>query len=225
MTPIRSTFAGLLLVTAGSTAFAQGGKPVDTIPVKDAAAADSMSRATSLSYTFADLGYTQRKSDDSDIKFDGFGAAGSFALADLTGLPLYATAGYSLLETEKFSGGSVEVTDYYVGAGYRLGLSDTLDLNAELQAVQAELKGKDSFAGAKDDESGFRLGVGARFLFTPQFEVGGGVTYEDIGDDSETIIGVNGLYHIVHGFSAVANVFTSSDATGFGVAGRYNFKF
>jgi hypothetical protein len=224
MTQIRSIFAGLFFVTVGSTAFAQGGKTVGTIPVKDAAAADAMSRATNLSYTFAELGYTQLKNDDTDVKADGFGASGSFALADLTGLPLYATAGYSMLETEKISGRSTEVTDFYVGAGYRLGLSDALDLTAELDVVQAEAEPKGG-PGTKVDDTGFRLDVGARFLIATQFEIGGGVTYEDIGDDSETIIGVNGLYHIVHGFSAVANVFTSSDATGFGVAGRYNFKF
>ena len=228
MKSINPILAGLLFMAA-SPAFAQGSKPMATVPVKDAAAADSISVPTALSYTFADLGYTQTKFDKNDLKADGFGVAGSYVLpaewlpASIAG-SLYAIAGYSLAETEKRSGSSIEITDLRLGGGYRLGMSSTFDLKAELDFLQKEEKTKGVRPGSVDD-TGFRLGIGARYLITPQIEAGGGLRYVDIGADSETVLEVSGLYHIAQGFSAFVNAATSSDATSFGLGGRYNFSF
>lgn len=231
MNKIKSVLASLLFL-AVSPAIAQavtGDKQLKTIPVKDTAAAGSISVPTQLSYTYAELGYGQKKFDDSDIKADGFGVSGSYLLAG-DWLPasiansLYATLGYALAETEDLNPGTIQISDLRVGAGYRFGLSSTLDLKAELDFLQTELKGKNGISGSEDD-TGFRLGVGARFLMTPQIEAGGGLRYVDIGADSETILELNGLYHIAQGFSAFISAATSSDATSFGLGGRYNFSF
>lgn len=231
MNKIKPVLASLLFL-AGSPAIAQavtGDKQLKTIPVKDTAAAGSISVPTQLSYTYAELGYGQTKFDDSDLKADGFAVAGSYLLP-AAWLPasiadsLYAIAGYSLVETEKRSGSSTEITDLRIGAGFRFGLSSTLDLKSELDFLQKDVERKGPSPASADD-TGFRLGVGARFLMTPQIEAGGGLRYVDIGADSETILELNGLYHIAQGFSAFISAATSSDATSFGLGGRYNFSF
>lgn len=225
---IKPVLAGLLLMAA-VPAFAQDGKPLKTIPVKDTAAADSMAVPTDLSYTYAELGYGQTKFDKTNRKADGFAVAGSYLLpaewlpASIAG-SLYAIAGYSLEETEKRAGSSIEIKDLRVGAGYRIGLSSTFDLTAELDFLQQKAKRKGVNPRSSDD-TGFRLGIGARYLITPQIEAGGGLRYVDVGANSETILEVNGLYHIAQGFSAFVSAATSSDATSFGVGGRYNFSF
>lgn len=214
-------FSALLMIVA--PAFAQGGKPLATVPVKETEAAESLSRASVFSYTYADLGYTQTKFDDINLKADGFGVNGSFLLpaewlpASMAG-SLYTTAAYSLAETEKRAGRSREITDLRLGAGYRMEMSSTLDLNAELDFLQRDVKNE-------GDDAGFRLGIGTRYLITPGIEAGGGLRYVDIGQDSETSLEVNGLYHFAQGFSAFVNAATSSDVTSFGVGGRYNFSF
>lgn len=228
MKQISTALTGLLCVAFSGAVMAQ--KKVDTVPVKDSAKADAINMPSVLSYTFANLGYSRTEFDSNggDLTADGFGLSGSYLLpANLVPMlpSLYVTAGYSMIETEKFSGGTVEITDYRLGVGYRLALSNVLDLNAEVDFLRQEGEGKGSFSGIEGDDDGFRVGALGRYAVMPQVEVGGGVRYIDIGEDSETQFELNGLYHFAQGFSAFVGLTNSSEATSYGAGARYNFGF
>lgn len=226
MTGIHPALAGLVFATS-SAVFAQSGEPVDTIPVKEEEPA-AVSTPSVLSYTYVDLAYGQTQFDQTKVDADGFALSGSYqlpaTLLPALGGALYATGGYSMIKTDKSAGGgSTETTDLRLGVGYRLELSNTLDMTTELDFLQQDSKLKPS--GLSVDDTGFRLGVGTRAQVAPQFEASGGIRYVDIGVDSVTLLEANGLYHIAQGFAAFVTVATSSDVTSFGIGGRYNFKF
>lgn len=203
---------------------------VKTIPVQLEAESDTASATRSvMSYSFVEFGGTREIYDDASDNFTaaGFVLAGSFALPEDLVPGLYGRVGYSMVETEEINffgpSGTVEVTSLRMGAGYHRALARNLDLNAELDVIQEDAKGKGGLAGARGNDSGYALGLGARFQFIPAIEARAGVRYTDLGEDPSTAFEVSGLFHIGAGFSAHANASTSSDVDSFGIGGRYTF--
>jgi hypothetical protein len=219
---IMATTVGLLL--ASTSAVAQS--TVNTIPVNDAAAADRLSGAAQLPYTFAALRYMQNEyqvnNPDSTVDGDGFGIEGSYLF-----LPsFYAVGSYSMIETDNIQGFNegIELDELTLGAGYRMDLTATADFNGSLRVVRQEA----SFAGnTSDDEIGYLLGAGARgVFFIPQFEARAEVTYLDIAEDGDLFLNLGGLYRFdrwVRGLAAGADITLNNDTTSLALTGRWAF--
>lgn len=206
---------GLFCLSAGAFA---ADKPLKTVPVgeesKEALASD-----TRFAYTFAELNYTHTEYNDADLGEVGFGVSGSFLV-----IPnVFVVGGFQMAETDEVLGVALETTGYSLGAGYRYGLTSALDLVGTVRAVQMEVEA----GGDSDDDTGYLVTAGARFLPLDMVEVAGTLAYQDIFEDGDFTVNLSGLYHIIPLVSAGVNL-TTGDKFGegifaYGATVRFNF--
>ena len=87
---------------------------------------------------------------------DGFGVRGSFEFADSG---FYGLGGWRSVEIDDTN---IDVDNWELGVGYEHDLSENLDLLSEVAYNQVDVEGF--------DEDGYRVSVGLRGSFTPDFE-------------------------------------------------------
>ncbi len=105
-----------------------------------------------LSYTYVDAGYVNIDGDA-----DGFGVRGSFEFGDSG---FYGLAGYNQVEVD---GIGIDIDNFEVGFGYAHGLTDRMDLIAEVAYLNTDVQ----YFG---DLDGYRTSIGLRGSFTENFE-------------------------------------------------------
>jgi len=105
-----------------------------------------------LSYTYVEAGYV-----DIDGDADGFGVRGSYEFGDSN---FYGFASYSQVEIDHTS---IDIDNSQLGVGYAHGLSDNVDLLAELSWVNTDVDGL-------GDVDGYRASVGIRGTIASNFE-------------------------------------------------------
>ena len=86
-----------------------------------------------------------------------------------------------------------EMTVWQVGAGVHRTMSQNFDLTGELTYVDAEV---DLPLGGTASDDGYALCGGARKMLTESWELNGGLEYIDVGDNDDTLLGVNALYTV-----------------------------
>ena len=104
-----------------------------------------------LSYTYVEGDYVNVDGDA-----DGFGVRGSFEFADSG---FYGLGGWRSVEIDDTN---IDVDNWELGVGYAHGVSENMDLISELAYNQIDVEGF--------DEDGYRMSVGLRGSFTPNFE-------------------------------------------------------
>lgn len=87
---------------------------------------------------------------------DGFGVRGSFEFADSG---FYGLGGWRSVEIDDTN---IDVDNWELGVGYEHDISENLDLLSEVAYNQVDVEGF--------DEDGYRVSVGLRGSFTPDFE-------------------------------------------------------
>src|SRR6476660_1715194 len=111
---------------------------------------------------------------------------------------LTGTAGFSSTKT-----GDIKTDGFTLAPGVGYFVSDNLAIEGMLSYTSTTDSNTDAFPGAEVKDSGFGIGAGVRYYFTPasQFSVslGGNVTYQSIkrevevisGDATKKVIGLN----------------------------------
>ena len=214
--------AGLLLASTAAVAR----NTVETIPVKDEESAERLSRGVVVPYTWAAVDYTKtthepKGAGNAEIDDTLIGLSGSFLVTP----DIFVIGGYATGQTEAIFGEKLDVVTMYVGGGYRMAWSPTLDLNTTLSVVQGEVKDTATINSDVDD-TGFRLAGGVRTVLIDKLEVGGNLAYTDV-DDLDYFSGLSlqgtALYTIIPQLAAGLDVTVGDNQTGFGVRARWAF--
>lgn len=144
-------------------------------------------QASDFSYSYIDLGFGITDDENSSSNGEFRTMNGSF----LTPMgPFIAFESTSYEEDGEYN---VDLTAVGVGAFTATG-SQT-DIYGTLQLVNADL-------GGGEDESGFRVSIGARTALNSHVEVDGKVKYEDVYDDSDTSIVIAARYYATPNLAA-----------------------
>lgn len=208
--------AGLCLVPAANAA-----EKVATIPVKDGATAETLSRGVPVPYTYAELGYLMSSLDDADADLDTISLGGSFLFMP----SIFALGSYNSGSLD-VGGADFDITSLQLGGGYRHALSTSIDLVASLEFVQAEIKDTPA------DDSGYQLSVGVRGLLMDKIEGAAGISHTDVFDEASTTLNLSALYDLsqfVPKLQAGIDLALGDDAIipesakGYGVKVRYSF--
>ncbi len=144
--------------------------------------------ADGLNYTYIQASYGQVELDDSVIDVDGdaFGINGSFAVSD----SIHLFGEYQTAELDF----NVDLNLLEAGLGYRVPISDTMDIVGRLAYVNIEVEPP---GGPSDDENGYGIGVGLRGAMSDKIEWNGGLDYVDFSDSSgETRVSAGFLFNI-----------------------------
>ena len=146
-----------------------------------------------IRYDFLDLGLTfgEVDSDGSDVDFSGIGMAGSWGFHD--NFALFASLGAG--EIDAF--GDIDTTEFSIGINPHFAIAENLDI-----VIPVALEWADFDAGPfSDDDTGYSIGVGVRWLINPAWEFGAGVRHVDIFDGDEQTVGANIRWHMSRLFS------------------------
>lgn len=146
-----------------------------------AAALPLSAQAAAPSYTWIQGDYV--RADDADA--DGFGVRGNVAFGESD---FYGLGSYRSVTADTFFG-DVDLSQFELGAGYALSLSDNADLIAELAWQNVEA---DAF-GASADTDGYRASVGSRIGFNDYIEGLARLNYIDGSDVDGDVTGTLGL--------------------------------
>lgn len=167
--------------------------------------------ADEFTYSWLQAGYGTVDFDDIDVDGDGLGFSGSFEIND----DYFIFGGYSQADLDF----GIDTSSFGAGFGYNTAVGENADLFATVsyEYVEVDVPGFGS-----DDESGFGLGVGMRFLPVPSVELNGSINYIDVGDD-DTVLSLAGLYNFNPQFSAGLGGAFSDDATSWTLFGRWYF--
>lgn len=133
--------------------------------------------AGELNYSYVEGGFARTNIDVDgvgDADFDGAQLRGSAGIND----SFYVFAGYGSTNNDD-AGVDVDFNEGQIGLGYHFGLSDRVDLIAELGAIRQEID-SNAFGGAKAD--GGRASVGIRGELADNFEGWVKASYTDGGD-------------------------------------------
>lgn len=182
----------------------------------------AFSYAGDLSYSYVEATYGETEIDVGqgvgDVDGDGFGVAGSLAVApNWHVFADFASADFDF---------NVESTTYRVGGGFNYPISDSADVIARLSYVSVEVEVDTAFGTFDADEDGFGLGAGLRGKVADNFELEGAVEYVDLGGDSggDTSFIAEGRYFFTPIFALGAGVELGDDFTTYGISARLNFK-
>lgn len=179
-------------------------------------------------YDFADVLY-QGINDPSGSGLNSdhtIGLDGSYAFTDnLVGLASYGheTADFNL---GGFSG-TVSGNTYSAGLGYRIPLTDGIDLMPNLSYLSEHASATSTGFSNSTSNSGYDVGLQLRAMITSQFELDANVDHATPGSSSNEI-GVAALYNFTSAF-AVGVGYASAKSNGQNTSGwtlalRYYFK-
>ena len=179
-------------------------------------------------YDFADVLYQGiNDSSGSGLSSDhAVGVDGSYAMTDkLIGLAAYAheTADYN---QAGFSG-TDSANSYSLGLGYRIPLTDRVDLMPNLAYLSEHVSANLTGFNKSVSNSGYDAGVQLRAMITTQFELDANIDHTTPGSPVNTV-GVAALYNFTSSFAVglgYANqVSDGQTITGWTLALRYYFK-
>lgn len=167
--------------------------------------------ASSFSYDHVEGGYGEI--DDADSLF----VRGSTSLDK----NLYFLGGAFILDEKNIDG-------FYLqgGLGYHLPLSKQADLYFNGQLLYADVEVDTPFGNADDDELGFILRAGLRFMPVDKVELEGvlAASSNDLLIDDGLGIEVYGRYHFNPQLSAALGLHSDTELDGISLGLRYNFK-
>jgi hypothetical protein len=141
-----------------------------------------------IRYDYLDLGLTFGEVDTAgnDVDFWGAGIAGSWGFHQ--NFAMTASLGAGEIDTA----GNVDTTELSVGITPHFALTDNLDLVIPVALQWADYDGR----FVSDDDTGYSLGVGVRWLINPAWEFGAGITHVDIFDTDDQSVNANVRWHL-----------------------------
>ena len=201
------------------------------------AAASLSAQASDLDYSYIQAGFSgmNLSTDDGanvlgadfDENLNGYDVAASFGFAE----NFYAFAGYSDVDGDTTAFGykvDTTFTEFFVGAGYHLSVSDNTDWLVEASYIDDEFEA--SLFGNSDSisDSGFRIASGVRGQFTEKSEVTVKFNYTDVNDFGSGFgLDIEGVYHITKHFGVTAGweygTRDDADLMYWNVGARYSF--
>jgi hypothetical protein len=173
-----------------------------------------------FSYTYVDVGYLHTEFDDDDIDADGAALEGSYEFSDrfhgfaaVAGRELDLDAGAFDLE--------LDARSYELGAGLNWPLNPNLDIVGTVSYIREELDlpGDDEL-----EDNGIGLGVGLRGRVAQRFELSGGLSYANFGDDDDAAAAAVGVrYFFTNLFALGAAIGFGEDSRTASLSARFNF--
>ena len=168
-----------------------------------------------IRYDFLDLGLTFGEVDsvDGDVDFSGFGMAGSWGFHE--NFALFASLGAGEIDVL----GDIDTTEFSIGINPHFAITENLDI-----VIPVALEWADFDAGPfSDDDTGYSIGVGVRWLINPAWEFGAGVRHVDIFDGDDQSVGANIRWHMNQLFSLGLGGEFSDDASAVLLDARFSF--
>lgn len=151
--------------------------------------------AAELSYTFVEGGYTKLHADDDAFgnpELDGAFVRGSYDLGqgvNLIGSVSRVSEDFGIAPGVSLD---LDLSQYELGAGYHMGLSDRVDFLAELAWVRVDFDAASGGVSEDDHANGGRGAIGVRGAFNELVEGSLKVNYYDGGDFDGGVSGVLG---------------------------------
>lgn len=136
---------------------------------------------SNFSYTYAELDYRYVDSEIGGDSVDGLALRGSYEVNP----NLYFLASFSRLSDDG------DLDEYRLGGGYKMPVSDRIDVFGQLSFVREEYDLDDN----DDSENGFSLEAGARMWLTEQVEVNNRLEYRDVADNGWGV-GIGARYYV-----------------------------
>jgi hypothetical protein len=184
-----------------------------------AVAGMATAQADDLSYSYAEGGFGVVDFDALSEDGDGYFLGGSIGF----GTNWLGFAEYSVASFDE-AGADVDVDEIQLGFGGHWPMSKGVDFVGKLayvdQSVDVSVPG---FGSASADENGYMLSAGVRGVAFDRLDLTGEIQYVDVGDGSDTGLGLRGLYQFTDMFSLGARVGSSDDVTEYGVFARFTF--
>jgi hypothetical protein len=168
-----------------------------------------------IRYDYLDLGLTFGEVDSGggDVDFSGLGIAGSWGFHDNFAL----FAGLGAGEIDAF--GDIDTTELTLGINPHFAIAENLDL-----VIPVAIEWVDFDAGPfSDDDTGFSIGVGVRWLINPAWEFGAGFQHVEIFDGDEQTVGANIRWHLSRLFSLGLGGNFGDDTTAVLFDARFSF--
>ncbi|MFC4727431.1 outer membrane beta-barrel protein [Coralloluteibacterium thermophilus] len=176
----------------------------------------------SRSYTYVELQYANAELDNvGDVDFDGPALRGSVAI----GQSFYAFGGVRRGSNDDF-GLDIDVTQYQLGGGYRLFLSERADLIAEVSRIRTRAKVEDLGRAHGYDT---RASVGVRGTLAEWFEglvkvnYTDGDLYSDWDGDGNFSATVGAHVRFAPNWGLTGEVELGGDSTEYMLGVRYSF--
>ncbi|MBA1147623.1 hypothetical protein H0Z60_11225 [Ectothiorhodospiraceae bacterium WFHF3C12] len=157
------------------------------------------------------LGLTEIDDGNADTDGDGIRVDGSFSPAPY----LHVLGSFSSWDYD----GSLERTDFTIGAGGHAPISPTTDLVGELFYLDREWESN----GRDEDTDGLGLRAGVRTSAVPQLDLGGGLVHYELDDDDDTGIYGTAYFKFVPEIAAGAELELTDEQETLLLGGRYYF--
>ncbi|MDY6942264.1 MAG: outer membrane beta-barrel protein [Pseudomonadota bacterium] len=167
--------------------------------------------AAELGYDYVDVDYRFLNADDDDL--EGFGLNISLGLTD----NIIGRIRNAYTEGDEVD---IEILDLSVGAGYRYGASEQLDVFGLVNWVRREF---DLFVGDDAEDNGYSVMAGVRFGPVERLELNADVEYIDVLDDSETVLGLGAVLGVWSRFHVFARAELTDDVETYRLGGRIAF--
>lgn len=181
-------------------------------------------RADGLGYNLVDLGYESfNDPSSSGITSDhAYTVDGSYALTKS-----FIVGGAYQHETANLPLGDYSANGYSAGVGYRIPLTDRVDLFPQLSYDSVNASATQAGVNASRTDTGYDLSVELRGLVTDKVELDGGFDHSSVGSATNNLF-VTGLYsftnNVAVGLSYSDAQSNGSTITGWAVALRYYFR-
>lgn len=181
-------------------------------------------RADGLDYNLVDLGYASFNDPaSSGVTSDhAYTLDGSYALTES-----FVIGGAYQHETANLPLGDYSANGYSAGVGYRIPLTNRVDLFPELSYDSVNASETVAGTSASKTDTGYDLSVELRGLVTDRVELDGGVDHSSVGSATNSLF-ATGLYsftnNVAVGLSYTDGRSNGSTITGWSVAFRYYFR-
>ncbi len=169
--------------------------------------------AEDFDYDFLSLGYGNVDFDGPGGDGNGFTLGGSYAMTNT----YYAFLDYNAASL----GQGVDATLWGAGFGYHRGMSDKVDLVAELSYESFKI---DNSQPGNFDDSGLGLSVGFRFAYSEKLELNAGINYVDYSDvGNDTGFEFAALYDVNDKYTVGLGGAWSDNVSMYTLTGRFYF--
>ncbi len=168
-----------------------------------------------IRYDYLNLGayFGEVDSVGDDVDYSGFSMDGSWGFHD--NFALFASLGAGEIDTF----GDIDTTELSVCINPHFAITERLDIVIPVAVEWADFDA----SGFSDDDTGYSIGVGLRWLIDPAWEFGAGVRHVDIFDGDEQTVGANIRWHLNHLFSLGAGGEFGDDTTTVLIDARFSF--
>ncbi len=141
-----------------------------------------------IRYDYLNLGLNFGEIDTAGDDVDFWGAAADGSWGFHRNIAMTASIGMGEIDAL----GDIDTTELSVGLTPHFALTSNLDLVVPVSLVWVDYDA----SAFSDDDTGYSIGVGVRWLINPAWELGGGITHLDIFDTDDQSVNANVRWHL-----------------------------